>query len=119
MVTQQRELEARLEREGWRLIAKEPGDDWWADEIWTIASTWHPQGIQLWLTFLVDPQHDGPRRRGEHVWAIRLSSTRPQDVDDIPLSSVAMRGHWAEALEELAEAVARQRGRVTAGDRAG
>jgi hypothetical protein len=101
MITQQRELERRLERNGWQVVEKEADGQWWVDETWAVRSTWRPQGLRLWLTFLVDPQHDGPRRRGEGVWAIGVTSKRPQDLADVSPTTVAIRGRWAEVLEEL------------------
>jgi hypothetical protein len=119
MITQQRELERRLERNGWQVVEKEADGQWWVDETWAVRSTWRPQGLRLWLTFLVDPQHDGPRRRGEGVWAIGVTSKRPQDLADVSPTTVAIRGRWAEVLEELTSVVARLRDDVTSSGGAG
>lgn len=65
---------------GWEIITIYNNDlEWWADEIWQIHSTWSPQGSEAYLTFLVDPQHEGVRRKGEAVWAIGASKHLPKD----------------------------------------
>ena len=118
MVAQRRELRMRLEHDGWKVVEDEPGDEWWVDERWKVESTWRPLGLHVWISFLVDPQHDGPRNRGEHVWAVGVTSTRPQDRHEVELTAVSIRGHWSKSLDELAASVARIRDRVTAGDAA-
>ena len=37
--------------------------EWWADEVWKLKSTWSPEGVVVYLTFLVDPQHEGNRKK--------------------------------------------------------
>ncbi len=51
--------------------------EWWADEVWKLKSTWSPEGVVVYLTFLVDPQHEGNRKKGEAVWGIGCSKTSP------------------------------------------
>ena len=60
---------AAFAEHGWELREAREGGSW-TDEILFLASTVAPVGQQLVLTFLVDPQHEGPRARGEHVWAV-------------------------------------------------
>ena len=50
-------LISALESKGWKLIG--PADvssDWWFEEIYHFTSSWHPRGINIYLTVLVDPQ---------------------------------------------------------------
>jgi hypothetical protein len=60
---------AAFAERGWELRETREGGSW-TDEILMMASTLPPVGQQLVLTFLVDPQHEGPRARGEHVYAV-------------------------------------------------
>src|SRR5262249_20113879 len=119
METQQRELEARLEREGCRIVDRDRETDWWADEIWTVESTWRPVGCRIWVSFLVDPMHSGLRRKGEHVWAIGVTSARPQVVGDANASTFPIRhGHWSDSLDQVMVMIQSSRERVT-GNEAG
>lgn len=102
METQQRELEARLSREGWLVVGREREPDWWVDELWAIESAWRPVGLRLWISFLVDPQYSGLRRKGENVWAIGVTSGRPTSRGDIRSDTTfSIRGHWSESLDLL------------------
>ena len=72
MRTQQLKLLSQLEPHGWtKLEDRETRTlDWWADEIWVLASLWRPQECRVYLTFVVDPQWEGPRAPGEGVWCV-------------------------------------------------
>ena len=72
-----------LETDGWKI--KEILTDnleWWADEIWCIESIWSPKGVHCYITFLVDPQFEINRQKGQGVWALGLSSIFPKSRSD-------------------------------------
>ncbi len=79
MQTQRAELLSQLSENGWRIASIEQNLEWWADEMWLIESTWSPVGSNAYVTFLVDPQFDGVRRKGEEVWAVMASALKPID----------------------------------------
>ena len=80
MESQKRELKRALADAGWRLSASAENDlPWWADELWTIESSWNPSGFTLFLTFLVDPQYSGARSKGDGVWAVGVSTQLPAE----------------------------------------
>jgi len=65
--------------DGWDITEKEQENlEWWADEVWKLESNWSPSGSIAYLTFLVDPMHEGNRRKGESVWAIGCSKQYPK-----------------------------------------
>jgi hypothetical protein len=71
-------LESYLEKNGWQIEGIENDDlEWWADEIWEMRSIWSPEGVPVYITFLVDPQHEGNRNKGQSVWGIGNSSNYP------------------------------------------
>lgn len=94
------ELSRRLPSHGWNVAEIEQPfeDEWWAAEFWVIESAWSPQGVQVYLTFLVDPM--GGR---EDIWAIHASRHRPrqQPVDDDP--QVCLGHGWQEDLQGFIE----------------
>ena len=71
------QLEDMLGDQGWEVVDRTTDLEWWADEQWSIRSVWSPVGILVYVTFLVDPQHDGVRRKGEAVWAMTATHERP------------------------------------------
>lgn len=77
MQAQRQELFNQLLEHGWRVANQEEGLEWWADEMWRLESLWSPVGSLAYVTFLVDPMSDGDRKKGEDVWAVMASSTKP------------------------------------------
>ncbi len=78
--SQKLQLEDGLRGDGWKIVSRKLDDfDWWADEQWVIESQWSPRGFRLFLTFLVDGQHEGSRPKGIGVWAIGASQEPPSD----------------------------------------
>jgi hypothetical protein len=45
--------------------------------VWLLESAWSPVGSRAYITFLVDPQFDGNRKKGEAVWAVMDSPVKP------------------------------------------
>ena len=71
-------LASSLERSGWERTLLHAEDlEWWADEIWEVRSRWSPFGTVAFVTLLVDPQWEGPRRKGQGVWGVGCSTAFP------------------------------------------
>ena len=62
---------------GWVLVEARTIAYLWVAEIWLIQSTWSPNDCRAYLTFEIDGQYDS--RDLSHVWAIRVSISRPDD----------------------------------------
>jgi hypothetical protein len=77
MEAQRTELLTLLPEHGWRVAMIEDDLDRWADEMWLLESVWSPVGSRAYVTFLVDPQFDGSRKKGEAVWAVMASLFKP------------------------------------------
>lgn len=77
MQTQRTELFDLLPERGWRVASVEENLEWWADEMWLLESVWSPVGSRAYITFLVDPQFDGDRKKGQAVWAVMTSPAKP------------------------------------------
>lgn len=77
-------VQEHLESDGWEISSIVDPDilDWWADEIWKVSSVWSPKGATAYVTFLVDPQHEGIRRKGEAVWGVGCSKKFPGSPRD-------------------------------------
>ncbi|HEY0913469.1 MAG TPA: hypothetical protein VGE22_01245 [Solimonas sp.] len=99
-----------LEIEGWDVLHVQDGElDWWADEIWELISRWSPQGVRAFLTFLVDPQWEGPRPKGSAVWAIGLCGRHPEDRHEARSAGQIYARPSKANMEELIEALDRIR----------
>jgi hypothetical protein len=87
------------------MVQTEEPEEWWAAEIWIIESLWSPKGVQVYLTFLVDPM-DG---RDNEVWAVCATAQRPVErpVGIRPLLTL---GHVPKKrLAEFADALSQFR----------
>lgn len=100
MITQSLQLKDKLSENGWKIskIDEKPSK-WWADEQWIIKSEWSPQGFTVYLTFLVDPQWDGTRKKSEGVWAIGASLDLPDDRPSAEgVHLIPIRPQWEKRL---------------------
>ena len=93
-----------LERTGWEVVGIQTSDlEWWADEVWILESVWQPHGT-AYLTFLVDPMWEGPRRKGEHVHRAGASLENPANVLVHPSGpSLCLGRHTAVKLPRFLE----------------
>ena len=105
--TQAEELRRRLPEYGWECVEIEQPfeDEWWAAEIWRLESLWSPQGVQVYLTFHVDPMD------GENVDSVHTSAEHPYERSsgDYPVMHL---GHgWKKELPAFLEALSHFRDR--------
>lgn len=102
MQAQRIELLNQLPEHGWRAAGVEDGLDWWADEMWLLESVWSPVGSRAYVTFLVDPQFDGPRKKGEAVWAVMASPAKPMSRQQVEGEFTLTLGQgWKNRLPDL------------------
>ncbi len=87
MLTQKRILFAALGQRGWTMNRVDDHTlEWWADEAVVLTLPHPPQTKPVYLTFVVDPQWDGPRTRGQGVWAATAALNAPMQWSTITLS---------------------------------
>lgn len=79
MKTVKAKLADAFEVDGWDVLEHVTDLEWWADEIWELTSRWSPVGTSAFVTFLVDPMWEGPRRKGQAVWAVGCCADYPRD----------------------------------------
>ena len=53
-------LFAALERHGWQLDERRKPEQWWIADLWVISSLRARHGLQLFCSFIVDPQAERP-----------------------------------------------------------
>ncbi len=105
----------QLPEHGWRVTGVEEELEWWADEMWLLESVWSPIGCRAYATFLVDPQFEGVRKKGEAVWAVMASPGRPEGWLRVEGEFTLSLGQgWKERLPAFFEHLSALRGRVRA-----
>lgn len=108
----------QLPKYGWSVAGIEEELEWWADEMWQLESVWSPPGCRAYVTFLVDPQFDGVRKKGEAVWAVMASPGRPDNWFHIEGAFTLSLGQgWKQRLPDFFEhlsALRDQSGRLRA-----
>jgi hypothetical protein len=73
------QLRQLLTDRGWEVVEVIDSDEWWADESWKVQSRRHAWGLEVVVTFLVDPMWDAPRKKGQGVWAVSATTGIPTD----------------------------------------
>jgi hypothetical protein len=105
VIRQQRDIEEMLVDEGWLVVGRERPDLWWLDEVWVLESGWSPIGETAYVGFIVDPQAASHRRRGEEVWAVRVTREHPAGpsglAGEVPLRPNWERLHRAEVRAQI------------------
>ena len=80
MKSPKQKLEDWLPTYGWEIDEVEENDlEWWADEIWKLRSVWSSSEARAYITFLVDPQWEGHRKKGQGVWGMGGCISYPRD----------------------------------------
>ena len=64
---------SRLAGLRWSLLAVETDGDWWLDEEWKLRSEGESYGLELHVTFVVEPQWEGNRKKGQGICCVRAS----------------------------------------------
>jgi len=105
MKTPKQKLEDWLPTYGWELYKVEEEDlFWWADEIWELRSVWSPEGAKAYISFLVDPQWEGNRRKGQGVWGVGGSINYPRErLEAESLVCMSLRSHPKSEFENFLE----------------
>ena len=74
----------------------------WADEIWELKYTWAPNGATAFITFLVDPQHEGNGRQGISVWGVGASKRFPLSREAAQgIKAIALSGAFTKDIEQF------------------
>ena len=98
MQAQRTVLLSLLLEQGWRVSKIEEDLEWWADEMWHLESLSSPVGSRAYVTFLVDPQFEGDRKKGEAVWAVMASPFRPVSSRGEPEFLLNLGQGWKDVL---------------------
>ena len=73
-----RQILERLVDNGWERLEEVDVPDWWAEDCWKMRSIRESWGLEIFLTFLIDPQWDQSNTDQPEVWAIIATETFPE-----------------------------------------
>lgn len=67
--------------DGWELEhACDDHFEWFIDEQWVMKSVRHNWGLEVFITFMVDPLFEGPRKKGQGVEQFVATTESPNYV---------------------------------------
>lgn len=75
------QIEQKLLEKNWEIIKIEKNFDWWDDENWLIQFK-YDNNITLYICFIIDPQFESTRGKGEQLWEVKASTEFPKDWND-------------------------------------
>jgi hypothetical protein len=110
MITQRNKLFDLLPQHGWEVINVEDqlrgstGPDWFIDELWEVESVWTPNGLKVWITFVVDPMSSKlrERKKSEGVWAVKAGLQKPTGWGIEPDEAyLTLNAGWEKRLPEF------------------
>jgi len=109
MIAQRNRIFGLLPRCGWDVVNVEDhlrslGPDWFIDELWEVESVWTPNGLKVWITFLIDPQVEilSNRKKRQDVWAVKAGVRKPTgwNIEDDEVGLMLNAG-WEKRLPEF------------------
>ncbi|MEM7249457.1 MAG: hypothetical protein AAF533_29375 [Acidobacteriota bacterium] len=88
---------------GWEQLRVDlQGTDWWAAEHWWLRSTREQYGLELVISFLVDPQFEGQGPKSSAVWVIVATEELPSGYMDMGLARLPLqRGRFDRNLQSF------------------
>ena len=103
MKTPHQKIEDYLTVEGWDIEEILSNDlEWWADEIWKLKSRWSPIGKKAFITFLVNPMHEGNRIKGQAVWGVGSCGNLPDSLEDAQsIGCISLKSGVKNEIEEF------------------
>jgi hypothetical protein len=75
------QIEKELLNRDWEIVEVGSNEDWWDDEHWKVQLRFDPN-LCFVLCFIVDPQYDQPRIKGQGIYEILASTKFPDSWND-------------------------------------
>lgn len=75
------QIEQELLGQNWEIIEVGSSEEWWDDEHWKIQLKFD-SNVSFFLCFIVDPQFDRPRKKGQGIYTILASTEFPVNWND-------------------------------------
>lgn len=75
------QIEQELNKNDWEIVVIDESREWWDDEHWKVHFKFD-QNVIFYLCFIVDPQFEGQRKKGQGVYEIKASTEFPKNWND-------------------------------------
>jgi hypothetical protein len=75
------QIEQELNKRNWEVVEIASDTDWWDDEHWKVQFLYDPT-ISFYVCFIVDPQFEGLRKKGQGIYEINASLNLPKNWND-------------------------------------
>ncbi len=75
------QIEQELDKKNWEIVLIDESREWWDDEHWKVQFKFD-QNIFFYLCFIVDPQFEGQRKKGQGIYEIKASTEFPKNWND-------------------------------------
>jgi hypothetical protein len=109
-------LLSRLNHSQWELEFIDSGEEWWLEELWTVKSLSRGYGMTVYISFLVDPIYDGPKK-SQAIWSVVVSQSkfesRPIAEAEVIAEMSISRGNLMESVVSFVELLNQYRNRVS------
>ena len=105
-------IEHELNKKDWEIVLIDTSGEWWDDEHWKVQFKFD-QNICFYICFIVDPQFDGPRKKGQGINEIKASTVFPKSWNDDSneFASISMTKREFEIkLKEFVDALEKYKG---------
>lgn len=76
------QIEQELLKRDWEIVEIGSNETWWDDEHWKVQYRFDP-GLVFYLCFIVEPQFDQPRKKGQGIHEIMASTEFPVNWNDL------------------------------------
>ena len=85
------QLEQELISKNWNVVLIGSNEYWWDDEHWKVEYK-YDSNLSFYICFIVDPQFEGVRKKGQGIYQILATIKFPNDWNDyeIKISSIEM-----------------------------
>ena len=75
------QIEQELDKKNWEIVRIDESREWWDDEHWKVQFK-YDQSIFFYVCFIVDPQFEGQRKKGQGIYEIKASTEFPDNWND-------------------------------------
>ena len=85
------QIELEIKKHDWEIGSIDTSGEWWDDENWKVEYKYDTQ-VFFYLNFIVDPQFEKSRKKGQGIYEIKASSEFPTNWNDDSnkISSISM-----------------------------
>ena len=75
------QIEKGLHQLNWEITEIGQNEEWWDDEHWIVTYKYDSE-LHFYLCFIVDPQFEGQRKKGQGIYEVKASRTFPNGWAD-------------------------------------